>query len=182
MKDAERLRLFVRRADELRETRMMRTTTSVGMTLSFNQAEGTKVALTQPDEDDLRSTLLTLRQSVMKNEPVYLHRIHNLCYRYTTSEVLRGYLREARSQWTQSVEKSAGGMRLVLNGQDWSPEFVADVYINGYYFHNNEGKADLLARLGNPERALSKYQFLNFVVETASQVLVVSNIIREVGT
>jgi hypothetical protein len=175
---SEQLWLFVRRADELRSARMLRNTPTVGFTLQFDQMKGTRVELRQPDEEELRSLLLTLRQFVSDTEPVFLYRIHNLCERHLTSDVLRGYLRQAREQWKRSMKESVGGMQLVFNGRDWSPEFVADLYINGHYFHSDVDKAATLERLVPAERLLSRYQFLNFVLDTTTQVLYVSNVIR----
>lgn len=58
-----------------------------------------KLSTGQPDEDDLRSFLLTLRQFLMPSEPVFLFRMFNLAHKHLTSEELRTDLAASRKEW-----------------------------------------------------------------------------------
>jgi hypothetical protein len=73
--------------------------------------------LRQPDEEELRSFLLTFRKFVSEREDVHLFPIHNMLEPLLTSEELRKYLREARSAWKatlglRSGQPGAGGLVL----------------------------------------------------------------------
>lgn len=134
-----------------------------------------KFKLKQPAEDDLKAYLLTFRQFVLNDEPVFLYRIYNLCMRHLTSAKLKNYLKTSRKIW-KDIHKKVG-IELVFNKKTLTPEFVTDLWINGYYFHNDEKKAKLLKSLILHERLFVRSKFLDFLIEATNQVVYVNDVI-----
>ena len=172
----DQLGLFRDRAEELKNTRFIKDGYSPNITIKLDRMEGSRFISKEPNEEDLRSFLLTFRLFVSPKEPVFLNRIYNLCQKAITSEMLRDYLINARKAWKQ-MHKSIG-IKLVYNEKKLTPEYVTDLWINGYYFHNDLKKMNILRQLLPHVRMLARTQFLNFLVEATRQVLYVSNIIR----
>ncbi len=159
----------------MRFTRLLRRGFNPGITISWNKMQGLRFESREPDEEDLRSFLITFRQFVSNKDPVFLGHIHNLCQQYVISDELRGYLIESREAWKKAQRST--GLKLVYNEREFTPEYVADLWINGYYFHNDTKKRLALTRLLPHEGMLVRNQFLNFLVDTTRIVLYVSNII-----
>ena len=169
------LELFTARVDELRNTRLIRKGFNPGITISWRRMQGMRFQSQGPDEEDLRSFLLTFRQFISNDEPVFLNRIYNLCQRCITSEQMKGYLIKSREAWKQAHRSS--GIKLIFNKRELTPEFVTDLWINGYYFHNDARKVSMLKRLLPHESMLVRNQFLNYLVDATRHVLYVGNVI-----
>ena len=88
----DQLGLFRDRAEELKNTRFIKDGYSPNITIKLDRMEGSRFISKEPNEEDLRSFLLTFRQFVSPKEPVFLNRIYNLCQKAITSEMLRDYL------------------------------------------------------------------------------------------
>lgn len=169
--------VFLQKVDELGRTRLIERTTQIGYTLKYDQTAGMSFESREPDEEDLRSFLLTFRRFVAQGDPVNIGRIHNIADRRVTSDDLRRHLREAREHWRRDVQ--VGGMSLVFNGKQISPEYVADLFINGHYFHDEPDKRAKLVSLTEPlEYLLVRHHFLNFIVDGARQVFYVANVLN----
>ena len=93
------LELYKARVEELRRTRLIRQGFNPGITLRWERMKGLQFESREPDEEDLRSFLLTFRQFVSEQEPVFLNRIYNLCHKHITSDELRNYLVKSREIW-----------------------------------------------------------------------------------
>lgn len=171
----EQFKLFRARVEQLSRTRLIRNGFNPGITIRWDRMQGLRFESREPDEEDLRSFLLTFRQFVSDNEPVFLTRIYNLCQQYLTSDKLKGRLIKSREYWKQ-VQKNIG-IKLVFNKRELTPEYVTDLWINGYYFHNDENKMSMLRRLLPHERMLVRNQFLNFLLHATQQIFYVRNII-----
>jgi len=176
MKVLEQFLLFRARAEELRNTHLIRESFNPGITIKWDRMRGLRFKSREPNEDSLRSFLLTFRQFILNDEPVFLYRIYNLCQKHLTSDKLKNYLSESREIW-KKAHKSAD-ITLIYNNQELTPEDVTDLWINGYYFHSDMDKLRILKQLLPHERMLIKNQFLNFLLDATRQVLYVDNIIR----
>lgn len=117
----------------------------------------------EPDEEDLRSYLLTFRRFISQGEAVYIDSIHNRCETDLTSGILRGYIRDCRRGWKENVLHN--GIKLTVNGSEINPAHIADLWINGHYFHDDQEKAAELRRYLPPAILFVRHEFLNFVVE-----------------
>ena len=176
MTPREQLERFLHRADELAGTRVVRAHFPTSLGLSFSASGGTRVSLGQPDEEDLRSFLLTLRQFLSSDEPVFLFRIFNLCQQHITDPEMKRDLAEARGQWAASVKSD--GISMTFDGKPITPEYVTDLWINGHYFHNDEGKARALREMAPLETLLSRQKFLGHLIAATQNVLYVANVLR----
>ena len=81
--------------------------------MNFDAVRGMSVRLNFPDENDLRSFLLTFRQFIAPKEPIHVNKICNICFRaLETNNNLRTYLIEARERWRQALGETGGGIVL----------------------------------------------------------------------
>jgi hypothetical protein len=176
MQGIEQLQLFLMRADELLNSRLVKNGLNTGFTMSFDQISGIRFSSQEPDEEDLRSFLLTFRQFVSDEEPVYLYRIYNLCHMKILSDELKNHLIEGRKEWKRSL--THGGFKLVWNESEFQPEKVLDLWINGVYFHNDSQKREFLDKIAPHQKMLLRQVFLNAITDGVRQVMFVSYIIK----
>jgi hypothetical protein len=118
-----------------------------------------------PDEEDLRSFLLDFRKLVAPKEPVYVGRVLNAAYRHVSSDDLAARVTEARAGWKRELR---GSMGFVVNDQEIRAETIVDLWINGYYFHDDPDKARRLEALA--QVPLARFHFINAVVGTANLI------------
>lgn len=174
---SEILNLFLARADELVSTRLV---TSGGLSTSFNMKfERMKLgtfSISNPDEEQLRSFLLTFRQFVSKGEPILIDAVHNRVWQALAAGNLREQLAEARDHWKQ--QRRRGPMALIMDEVTYTPEFILDLWINGYYFHNDSRKAETLRRLDPVGGLFVRHVFLDHLVEATRYVVFLRNVIR----
>jgi hypothetical protein len=72
----------------------------------------------------------------LKNDPIInLFAIYNLCHQHLLNKQYKAYLAKSRQIAAYALKTSC--FHLNVNAHDMSPEFVSDVWINGYYFHDN---------------------------------------------
>jgi hypothetical protein len=172
----ECLDLYVRRGEELLATRAVRQGQfKVEMSLKFAAPGSLTTTSREPDEEDFRSFLITFRQFVSNDEPIFVNKIHNLVFLELGSEELRKRMAEARSQW--STASRVGAFQLVENGRQVAPEEVMDLWINGQYFHNDKRKEQAIARLDPLNRLFSRHLFLNHVITATNYVLFLGQVI-----
>jgi hypothetical protein len=126
-----------------------------------------RTALDEPDTEDFRSYLLTFRQFISEGEPLHLHKIYNLCHQHIANDKCREYLAEARGIWQQISKRSDTGMTLTINSVELSPAEVADLWINGHYFHNDPEKLRALKGMESYLYNASRTIFLDYVIETS---------------
>jgi len=171
----EQLEMFSARVEQLRNTRLIKKGFNPGITISWDRMKGLRFQSREPDEEDLRSFLLTFRQFISEGEPVFLNRTYTLCQRHLASDELKGYLVESREAWRQAQRSS--GIKLVINKQELTPESVTDLWINGYYFHGDHEKLSRLKQLLPHEGMLVRNQFLSYLVDATRQVMYVGNVV-----
>lgn len=175
----ELLTLFAQRTHELSERRLVRKGMNTKLTIRWDCVSGLlRQNIDQPDEEDLRSFLLVFRQFISENEPVFLPRIFNECFRNLDSSELKDELRKAQEQWKLVFHK-IGVFKLIIDGKKLTGEFILDLWINGHYFHNDLDKANELHRyLGNISVALVRMQFLSVLSALTNTTLFVGNVVN----
>lgn len=173
--EQKKLRLFVRRVEELGQTSFAQKELELKLRFHWKNDQGLSVQFDQPNEDGLRSFLLGFRQFTLKDEPVNMDHIYNLCQRELTDDEAKQYLRECRDGWKEALRKS--GFEFVLNGKEISPEYAAHIWINGYYFHNDADLQEALDKLLPPDAALVRYQFLTFVAVTTQYLCCMRDVV-----
>lgn len=168
--------VFLYRAEELRRARLFSGRFTLHYSINYDRLRGAAVSLSQPDEEDLRSCLLTLRQFLMDDEPIHLGRFHNQLELHLTGGPAREALRAAHEAWRHAARY--GPIEWLINERRVEPECVARLYINGYYFHNDPDESQLLGSLQGHDWHLTRWHFMNFVADTTAYVLTVANIVR----
>jgi len=143
------------------------------MRASINQP--VQLSVHQPDEEDLRSFLLTFRQFVSDREPVFVRRIANLLWQQLTGDEVRGLLQRARERYGQSLR--AGSLKFVADEHHFSPEEALDLWINGRYFHNDERKAAALDRLDPMSGIFVRQVFLEVLVEATRYIRFLADVV-----
>jgi len=177
MDTLEKLKLFREKAEELRKSRLLKKGINLEFSITWNQTKGILIETEKPDEEDLRSYLLTFRQFIAEGEPIYLPHICNLCFQKITNEDLRTRLNEAREAWKQ--ERRSDGIGVNLWGQDITPEIATKLLINAHYFHSDPDRIALLKELSRLDftKELINDQFRYYLVATTKFILYISNII-----
>jgi hypothetical protein len=161
----EHLELFVTRVDELSQTTLIRTNGLVNeWSLSFDINRPSVFRSLQPNEDLLRSYLLVFRRFISKNEPIFIGYIHGLCRKHFTSDELMSHIEACQRGWKQTLAQA--GIRMNLDGRETSSEHIADLWINGHYFHEDPAKAEELKQYVPPAIFMVRQEFLNFVIES----------------
>jgi hypothetical protein len=176
MTDDEALDLFVRRVEELLATRLV---ASGDLRTSFNLRaaidQPAQLSVHQPDEENLRSFLLTLRQFVSDKEPVFVRRIANVLWVRLTGDEVREHLERARSRYGQALR--TGSLKFIADEHHFRPEEALDLWINGRYFHNDERKAATLERLDPMAAIFVRQVFLEVLVEATRYIRFLADVI-----
>jgi hypothetical protein len=158
------LELFVERVDELSRMRILRSSgLSSEWLMSFGVNQPTVFRSVEPDEEDLRSYLMAFRKFISPKEPVFIRSVHGLCHKHFTSDEMKRHILDCQNGWKQHVKRS--NISLKMDGRDIQPEHIADLWINGHYFHDDLNKAAELRRLVAPSFLFVRQEFLNFIVE-----------------
>lgn len=160
----EQLELFVERCEELSKTRLIVSgaMSSIGFTFKGEAVpEGFKVTYEarEPDTDDLRSFLMTFRKFILKDGPIFIERIFNLCHQHLKDDKLKTELIKARAAWRDEM-KGFGGIALQVDGKQLTAEYVLDLWINGNYFHDDLDHVRELERLATTAIRLDRMGFL----------------------
>src|SRR5690606_18069607 len=131
---------------------------SVGFTVGWEYETGQiSFGGTQPDEEDFCSFLVTFRQFIMNNEPINANHIFNLAIRRAKDEHRKQQLNQAREAWKETMKRFRG-IKLTINGHDFTPSEVLDLWINGFYFHTDAQDIETVKTLNSTP--LPKMQFL----------------------
>lgn len=160
--DQEVLNLFIEKNRELAATSLGQTGISVRHQITYDQA-GIATVLDQPDEDAVRSFLLTFRQFVSENEPLFLGRVYGICYRHLEDDVLKDRINQTRKTWA-SVQQGRK-VSMDIYGVELSGVKIFDVWANGWYFHSDADYRRLLERLPPMAREVLRAHFINFIIE-----------------
>jgi hypothetical protein len=99
--------------------------------------------------------------------------VYNVCEQHISSDELKAFLRDAREHWKKSQRSQ--GIAWTLNGKELTPAYVADLWINGHYFHSDVDKLQELRQLQSGGFGLERFTFVGFVGDVLRQVLYVDN-------
>lgn len=167
--DSEKLKLFVDKVNELRDTTLMREN---GLHYKFNihgeRNEPVKYLLDEPDEGELRDYLMTFRRFV-SNEDVSLNHILNICQKRLTTDELKKQIPTVRQMWSETRQHS--GLKLIMDGKEVSAEEISDMWLNGQYFHDDLAHREFLKSLSPFIYTDLRAKFLNFVIQASRVIL-----------
>lgn len=172
----EALRRFVYQVDELQARRVLQEQ-DLRSSFSLNApAINAPVSVShhEPDEEDLRSYLLDFRKFMAVNDPVFLGRVLNVAHRHVTSDEITAGLVSARSGWKNTL--AAGSVRFVIDDEHLTPEMILDLWINGWYFHNDSDKRRKLDALA--PMPMSRWLFIDAVVSATKVILYSGHVLK----
>jgi len=177
MDDKTRLEIFLKRVEELKNTKIVREGYDSGFTLKWTkESSALNFQFNQPDEDLFRSLLLSLRHFLQEKEPIFINRIYNICHRCLTNEKHKNYLVKSRKFLNEAMKST--GVHLNIDQKHFSPSYVWDIYINGLYFHSDVEKFDVILKLPGHERNLIKNELYGFVNAYIKQIVYIGNIVQ----
>jgi len=160
--DQDILNLFIEKNRALAATSLGQTGIFVSHHIRYDQ-EGIATKLDQPDEDAVRSFLLTFRQLVSEKEPLFLGRVYGVCYRHFEDEARKDQIKQAKKIWS-SVQRGRGSS-IVINGVEFAGVKIFDVWVNGWYFHSDADYKQLLDQVPPMVRELFRAQFISFIID-----------------
>lgn len=163
--------MFSLRVKELSDLRLVQQGMNVKYTMSWDSASQLlRQQSTRFDEEYLRSFLLTFRQFLSKDEPIFIERVFNDCVRLIESDHFKDQLTAARRSWKSSFYKM-GGLNVTIDDENMTGEYVLDLWINGHYFHNDAAKADALRRLLGSDVHLFRFKFMESLASLTQVIL-----------
>ncbi|GEM_PF-3661947 len=168
------IRLFLKRANELRERRVIKDKFP-GFSLSFkHENEELKFEENFPDEEDFRSLLLDLRTFVLNDEPNSFYHICNILYKKSNDEQFKEGVSLVRSKFRQALDQSS--MIFKCNGVELNPEDILNYWLNGHYFHSDPEKEKQFKQMENVMPFL-KYLLLFTVFHLIKCIIALSDIL-----
>ena len=162
LSEKEQLELFVERANEIRSLRLVKNGVNTGLKISWNKEKGLSLSFKDVDEDDLKSFLMTFRHFISKEEPIFIYRIFNICHKRILNDKIKCYLIKSRDHWKSSCQ--IGHMKFTVNRKVFSPEYITDLFINGYYFHNDKEKRSIINKTFPVADQFLKLIFFNYLL------------------
>jgi hypothetical protein len=179
MTPSERVASFATAVDRMLDRRLVQDgSLSINFTLEWQDGGPLQVNVVEPDEEDLRSFLLDFRKFVSKKEALYVDRVHNELYRAVDDPGLRAELDRAKQLWRSARRR--GAIHLVVDDDQFAPEQLLDLWINGRYFHDDDAKQRELARLeaAEPMARLARHAMLDLVIEATKYLRFLRDLIR----
>jgi len=174
--DYERLQLFTDDSEALSKTRLLsHEKLDFGCQVAVS-IFGTTVKQRGIDEDDLRAFLLGLRPFLSEEEPVFLHGIYNICDKLIPDAQVISYIRKSRSQWKR--ERNDEMLKFIFNKKRIHSEEIVNWWMNSSYFHRDRDKRQIMTGLPEAVRAITRYDFLCYVLQAASHVIWVGMNVR----
>jgi hypothetical protein len=171
---------FIGRCARLRGTRLIKDVQRARLTITWTPQKDMHFQSSGPDEEVLSAGLLVLRPMISRGDRLLVGHIHNIAHRYLDHTGARTALSKAYAMFKGA--QAGSGMKFYTNEGELTTEHLADLLINGYYFHEDPAKAAELKRLaqGAGSGALvARHQFLVFINETCRALLYIGSIIDQ---
>ena len=181
MKPLEHLTRFVMTVDDFEKTPLMLKRFSSQFTMNYNnERQSLNWIFNQPEDNDLRASLLHLRSFICSdNDPFNISNIYNFCYKRILSLESKQRLGDLRKKWKKSLKDwGLNGFKFVFNNQTFTPKDITNLYINGFYFHNDFEKMKIIEAMGGtPAEALSITIMIGLMEDAIVQVEFLKNFI-----
>ncbi len=175
VKGLSRMELFVARAEELRNTSAVQRGLHHSVTIRLHKDHTGEVEEHAPNEAEFLAFLVVFRKFILKDEPVFLSAMLNLCEKLLADDDLRDKLRDGRKEWKAARRTGIG---FEMNGRKLPPEETADIWIQGRIFHDDE-KAAIFDNLPPPAYAFLRAQFMDYIFRTTEVILYVATVINK---
>jgi hypothetical protein len=173
----ERFKLYVKRVNLLLERRFVHEGMKYEYSLKWDStSQAMKFQAKEPDIEDLRSFLLDFRRFIAPKEPVFISKVMNDILRFLSDDHLKEEVKKAQDEWKRIFHKM-GDMSIIVDGKNLSPEYVLDLWINGFYFHDDIEKAEELERLMKDQFPFVRTQFISSLPALTNIIVYISNVV-----
>ena len=138
--DSERLRTFQKRVDDLFDCGFVSTPTNPTMKLHIRRGS-LDGGISDHDEDDFRSFVMTLRQFTLQREPVHFERICNILRKPANGapSALYPWIDEAREVWRATL-RYTGEPTFTRGGKTFTVAHALDLLWHGQMIHSDSEK------------------------------------------
>lgn len=171
------LRTFKRRALELAQNSLVSGGYDLSANVSWKAGEQPSFTVkTMPQEEPFRALLLTFRHFWAKDEPSNFLRVLNIAGRHAPDA--REFVGVLRARWNEAL--FGGLMNMSFNNTPLTADRIFDLWLNGYYFHNDQAKQQELERLSTMLSAdFVKFLLANAVTECCKSILELNHALQE---
>jgi hypothetical protein len=173
--DREQLELYVKRVQELGDRPIVKEG-RLKYSISGTQ-DG--LSISEPNEEEWRSFILTFRFFIAQKEPTYFHNVRNTVFRRFRPSVERAdrdILESYKFFWARTM--NGGGLSLKVDEQEISAEEILDVYMNRVYFHNDSLLDDKLKKYTSLAVPLDKMRLYTTIIDLTEAIFNMAGLIQ----
>jgi hypothetical protein len=178
----EQLRKYNNRVQLLKDNELLKTGLGGGYRMTFStmgESPAMTVSSNEPRSDLLIGLLGVFRQFINNDEQINQYKVFNTLHLCLTDDHLKGELIKARVDWSKIMKSD--GMGLIYNGQELTPLFVTDMWINDALHSDIDEplKAAILKNMLPHERAPMRHKFFTCIANACLVIGYVDFVIRK---
>ena len=179
--ERNKLDLFLRRFKQLERTRFYSNPKLKNIQYKIKGEKADEGFLTRdeikvPDEETIKSFLLSFRVFYMEGEHTNFYSICNLLYKKILDKKVRDALITIRSNYTEALNTSFISFNFL--GKSYLPKDIIDLWFNAEYFHTDLEKVkELDGILIPPVKSLFYYSLIDIVITLTNQISTLKEII-----
>lgn len=145
-----KLDLFLRRFEQLERTRFYSNPKLKNIQYKIkgekvDKGFQTRFEIKVPDEETIKSFLLSFRVFYMEGEHTNFYSICNLLYKKILDKKVRNDMVTIRSNYSKALNTSFIGINFL--GKSYSPKDIVDLWFNAEYFHTDIEKVKELDKI-----------------------------------
>jgi hypothetical protein len=176
-----KLDLFLRRFEQLERTRFYSNPKLKNIQYKIkgekvDKGFQTRFEIKVPDEETIKSFLLSFRVFYMEGEHINFYSICNLLYKKILDKKVRNDMVTIRSNYTKALNTSFIGINFL--GKSYSPKDIVDLWFNAEYFHTDIEKVKELDKIViSPGKSLFFFLLIDAVITLTNQISMLKEII-----
>ncbi|MGB6369773.1 MAG: hypothetical protein WBF68_01895 [Atribacterota bacterium] len=176
-----KLDLFLRRFEQLERTRFYSNPKLKNIQYKIkgekvDKGFQTRFEIKVPDEETIKSFLLSFRVFYMEGEHTNFYSICNLLYKKILDKKVRNDMVTIRSNYSKALNTSFIGINFL--GKSYSPKDIVDLWFNAEYFHTDIEKVKELDKIViSPGKSLFFYLLIDAVITLTNQISMLKEII-----
>jgi hypothetical protein len=163
--DEERLRLFSLRWHDMYYSRAYQSGLNLSYSVNASTARGVSYNFTEPDFEDFRSFLTVFRKFISIKSPIFIPKTFNSLERLITDGEDKNELRKSRKTYNEVQQDCGFPVSIAAGGKILTQQYVIDMWLNGFYFHDDSEKIKTLDSLEPFHRDATKAVFTDYVIE-----------------
>jgi hypothetical protein len=173
------IRLFIRRAKEYQESKLLRDRGfKIHMNVKYEKGSALKFTTTLPEEDLLKSFLMSFRFFYLEKEPSNFLHILNILKRKSENDLVVQQLDKYKKQWNGAFEREQYSIK--INGVLLTSKYMMDLWFNAHYFHSDSNKQEKLNELNNLlSQEGSKYLLVDSVLLATEAIFNVAKSVEQ---